>query len=466
MTAECPARKLSPPGVETGPALELVEGAGEPVWVVRSFDLARRILREPAATRQAGFGADQVFRARGMRPPVLYLEGEQHRLQRRAAARFFAPAVIEGYRPMMEQLADQLVARLRADRATDLSRLAMRMAVQVAARVIGLTDSSVSGMSRRLGAFFASNPLADGRSPAALRRRVLGGAPDRALLRRRREARHPRPAPAPGEDIISQLLERGFSDLEILTECITYAAAGMATTRELMVAAAWHLIDDADLLRRYRNCDVIARRRLLEELLRVEPVVGYLRRRTTTPYAVEGEGGTTTIEAGALVDVRLRVVNADPEVVGADGTRVCPARSLPPVGAAGGDELRRRSPPLPGWPARGDGVRDLPQSAVRQRSRGRPPAARALEPGVPGLRPQSLPGPPGPLSTSSSRRRARSAYPLQNRPKSGSSHRVARCAVTFHDQVIAVPEPRGANDQRPSTEEINPLIGPRMSPSR
>ena len=68
-------RKLSPPGVETGPALERVEGSGEPVWVVRSFALARRILREPEATRQAGFGADQVFRARGMRPPILYLEG-------------------------------------------------------------------------------------------------------------------------------------------------------------------------------------------------------------------------------------------------------------------------------------------------------------------------------------------------------------------------------------------------------
>ena len=80
------------------------------------------LLREPDATRQAGFGADQVFRARkGMRPPILYLEGEQHRLQRRAAARFFAPAVIEGYRPMMEELADQLVGRLRADRATDLT---------------------------------------------------------------------------------------------------------------------------------------------------------------------------------------------------------------------------------------------------------------------------------------------------------------------------------------------------------
>jgi cytochrome P450 len=331
MTAGCPVRKLSPPGTETGAALERVDGGVEPVWVVRSFELARLILRDPEATRQAGFGADQVLRVRTMRPPILYLEGSQHRLQRRASARFFAPAVIEGYRPMMEGLADQLVARLRADRATDLTRLAMRMAVQVAARVIGLTDSSVAGMSRRLGAFFGSNPLADGRSPADLRRRILGGVRTAhfyaadvkpAIRARRRRAR---------EDIISQLIERGFSDVEILTECITYAAAGMATTRELMTAAAWHLIDDPDLLARFRDSGVADRRLLLEELLRVEPVVGYLRRRTTRAYSIDGPTGTTILDAGALVDVRLRVVNADPAVAGADGTGVCPGRSLPPA---------------------------------------------------------------------------------------------------------------------------------------
>ena len=95
MTAGCPVRKLWPPGTETGAALERVDGGVEPVWVVRSFELARLILRDPEATRQAGFGADRVFRARSMRPPILYLEGDQHRLQRRAAARFFAPVVIE-----------------------------------------------------------------------------------------------------------------------------------------------------------------------------------------------------------------------------------------------------------------------------------------------------------------------------------------------------------------------------------
>lgn len=329
MTEACPLRKLSPPDVETGPALERVEGPDEPVWMVRSFALARQVLREPDATRQAGFGADRVFRARSMRPPILYLEGDQHRLQRRAAARFFAPAVIESYRPMMEELAEQLVGRLRADRPTDLTQLAMRMAVQVAARVIGLTDSSVTGMSRRLGAFFASNPLATGRGPAARVRSVLGGARTAhfyaadvkpAIRARRRHAR---------ADIISQLIELGFSDVEILTECITYAAAGMATTRELISAAAWHLIDDPALLERYRSRDVVGRRQLLEELLRVEPVVGYLRRRTTRAYAIDGPDGASEIPAGALVDLRLRVVNADPAVAGEEGTSVCPGRTVP-----------------------------------------------------------------------------------------------------------------------------------------
>ena len=175
MTPECPARKLVPPAAESGPDLEQVERDGDRVWVVRSFDLARQILRQSDGTRQAGFGADQVYRATGMRPPILYLEGDQHRSQRRAAARFFAPAVIEAYRPTMEQLADELVGPLRADRPTDLTTLTMRMAVQVAARVIGLTNSSVAGMSRRLGAFFGGDPLATGRSPAALRRSLMAG---------------------------------------------------------------------------------------------------------------------------------------------------------------------------------------------------------------------------------------------------------------------------------------------------
>ena len=33
----------------------------------------------------------------------------------------------------------------------------------------------------------------------------------------------------PREDVISHLLAQNYSDTEILTECVTYAAAGMVT---------------------------------------------------------------------------------------------------------------------------------------------------------------------------------------------------------------------------------------------
>ena len=257
---------------------------------------------------------------------------------------------------MMEDLADELVGRLRADRSTDLTRSSMRMAVQVAARVIGLTDSSVSGMSRRLGAFFGGNPLvAIGRSPTAVRRALLAGARTAhfyvrdvkpAIRARRRQ---------PREDIVSQLIELGFTDVEILTECITYAAAGMATTRELISAAGWHLIDDPDLWLAtapgtssdgaacWRSCSGSS------------PWSASSAGARPARSRLAGPDGPIDDRRRCAVDLRLRVVNADPAVVGDDGARVCPGRSLPLVGAPGGDELRGRPSPLPRRAARGHG---------------------------------------------------------------------------------------------------------------
>ena len=41
----------------------------------------------------------------------------------------------------------------------------------------------------------------------------------------------------PQEDVISYLIEKGYRNREILTECVTYAAAGMVTTREFICVA-------------------------------------------------------------------------------------------------------------------------------------------------------------------------------------------------------------------------------------
>jgi hypothetical protein len=85
-------------------------------------------------------------------------------------------------------------------------------------------------------------------------------------------------------------LDQGYTDREILTECLTYGAAGMATTREFIVMAAWHLFEREDLRRRFLEGDDAIRLALLEEILRLEPVVGALCRRTTRELKLDGDG--------------------------------------------------------------------------------------------------------------------------------------------------------------------------------
>ncbi|HKF89802.1 MAG TPA: cytochrome P450 [Propionibacteriaceae bacterium] len=348
MTTGYAARKLEPDGARPGPDLERVVDEFRPRWVVRSFPVARQILRASDATEQAGFGAG-MNRSK-MRPPILYQEGSQHRAQRHASARFFAPAVIEGYQPMIAELSEVLLNRLRPDKATDLSRLSMRLAVQVTGRVVGLTNSSVRGMSARLSAFFAGDPLASDRSPAGLLHTLRTTSSLLAFyhldvkpaIRARRRS--------PSADVISQLLQQGFSDFEILTEALTYAAAGMATTREFITVAAWHLLDEPELRSRYLAAARVDREAILHEILRLEPVVGELRRRTRKPVDVQTAEGPVTIPPGERIELQLRRTNADPDVVGKDPDRLCPDRTLPaavpPVVLSFGDGHHR----CPGGP--------------------------------------------------------------------------------------------------------------------
>ncbi len=348
----CPVRKLVPPDETAGgPDVERVEdGAGRRV-VVRSFDLVREVLRDEEGFHQAGFGADTVLQgASRIRPPVLYLEGPEHRAQRRAAARFFTPKAVEDYRPMMEALSERLVGEVRPDRAVDLSELSLRMAVEVAARVVGLTDSSLRGMTRRLDAFFEGDPMASRVTLRTLPHLVKAQSAlwrfywfdvKPAIRARRRQ---------PREDVMSQILAHGFSDLDVLTECVTYGAAGMVTTREFITVGAWHLLEDPALAARFRSGDREERTRILQETLRLEPVVGHLMRRATRAKTLTGADATVAVAAGDIVDLDVRAANADPRAVGEEPLGLCPERSVgkgvPPSAMSLGDGHHR----CPGGP--------------------------------------------------------------------------------------------------------------------
>lgn len=278
---------------------------------VRTFADARRLLRRDDA-RQAGFMADLITKVSLTRAPILYQHGAEHRRQRSATARFFAPRVVtSAYRTLMERTSEDLVDRLRRSGRADLDELTLEMAVTIAAEIVGLTDSDRAGMARRLGALVAGAPKSSSRLATVLgfaRGQVLAMRfmwhdvrPAVASRRRRRR-----------EDVISHLLDEGYSERAILTECLTYGAAGMITTREFITMAGWHLLENDTLRQRFLAGDEPARIAILEEILRLEPVVGTLFRRTTTDRTV--------------IAVDVRGANVDEAAVGECPYRIDPDR--------------------------------------------------------------------------------------------------------------------------------------------
>jgi cytochrome P450 len=298
---------------------------GDGVWHIDDYASARAALRS-TDTRQAGFGAESIQRRAGMRPAVLYRDGAEHREHRRQTARYFTPRRVDDkYRDMMHRYADEQCARLMRLGTADLSALSFRLAVAVASEVIGITPVR-RGTPRRLERFFSESAARPGwGSPVRIARLAAMNFAigtfyffdvRPAIAVRRRERR---------DDLISHLLDEGCTNAEILGECITFGAAGMITTREFIVVAAWHLFSDEALRAAYTSGDESARIAILHEILRLEPVVATLARRTTADLTLAG----ATIPAGARVDIGLAAANLDPDAVGAAATEVCPGRPMP-----------------------------------------------------------------------------------------------------------------------------------------
>jgi cytochrome P450 len=295
------------------------------VWHIQDYATARLFLRH-TDTRQAGLGIENALRHKDrMRLPMLYRDGPGHREQRRQTARYFTPKRVESaYQQLMHRLADEQCEVLRRRGAADLSTLSFQLAVAVAAEVVGLTESP-AGMPQRLDRFFRI-PDPDARGLTAARQKTYNNLVllsffwrdvRPAVAARRRKRR---------DDLISHLLDEGCNIAEILGECVTFAAAGMVTTREFITVAAWHLLTDETLRERYATGAPPERVAILHEILRLEPVVGDLLRWTTADVEV----GDVTIPSGARVDVAVAAANLDRGEAGDQPGAVCPGRVVGP----------------------------------------------------------------------------------------------------------------------------------------
>ncbi len=281
--------------------------------LVGRFAAAREILRSPA-TRQGGAGADLIDTGDPEKVPVFYLDGEVHKRKRAEIAKFFTPRIIATrYRAVMESVTDRLLAEFRARGEAKLDEISFALAVAVAADIVGLTDSDQAGMAARIKATLA-NIGAHRRTGLARRFAQLVQAyrglafffrDVRPAIKARRRQRR--------EDVISHLLDEGYPDKAILIECMTYAAAGMVTTREFIVMAAWHLFERDDLRARFLSGGEDDQFAILHEILRLEPIAALLHRRVKEELPAASGG---PIAAGALLAIDLRAANTDEAVIG------------------------------------------------------------------------------------------------------------------------------------------------------
>jgi cytochrome P450 len=293
-------------------------------WRLETYEEVRALLRS-TDTRQGGFGVEQAETLpRKMRRPVLWQDGPEHREDRRQTARFFTARRVESaYREMMTRVAAEQCALLRGRGSADVSRLSFAFAVAVAAEVIGLVPAK-PGMAARLQRFFDDPRVDPDDRLASLWARVralisMGRfylADVRPAVRARRRQRR--------DDLVSHLIDQGCTNGEILGECLTFAAAGMITTREFTVVAVWHLLTDDGLRTQWDAADRDGRTAILQEILRLEPVARTLYRVTTADVTV----GDATIPAGTTVAASLTAANVDPAAVGGDPERICPGRPV------------------------------------------------------------------------------------------------------------------------------------------
>ena len=327
--ARCPAdhSQYKTPRISE-PGKPAIEQDADGIWQVHGFDEAKQILRN-ADTTQMGFNAEFLDRTpSNMRRPILYLEGPEHLEQRKQTARFFTPKAVEGYRPIMEMVAKQEVAALQHSGRADLRKLSLGMAMRVVAEVVGLTSSIVPGIEKRLDAFLKDDEQKGG-SQLGGRIRLLYNRLNiltffyldvkPAINARKRQ---------PQDDLVSYLIGQGYKDWEIFTECVTYGAAGMVTTREFMALALWHLMEKPELRARYLQASEEERRAILHEILRLEPIVTQLKRKAAQDMTIESNGRPVTIRKGELIHLFVQDVNTDESVVGEGSLALCPMRDM------------------------------------------------------------------------------------------------------------------------------------------
>lgn len=324
--------------------------------VSKNFRFSREVLRSPDM-RQAASSADSMDYSKPDEISFFFLHGDEHKKRRASVAAHFAPkAIVSRYHPLMQATMDRLIGNLRRSGSGVLDEMSLELASDVTMEIVGLTETDRYDLTRQIKQIHGISKSFDKRPLYRFVHDVLLGwfhnaAHSKRILKLYKE--HIAPAAAarrtePRNDVMTYMVQNNYSMKGMIIEVMTYAAAGISTTREFMVLAAWQLFDHPELKERFLAGTEEEQFAIIEEILRLDPIAGYLYRKPVNDVTDTAEG---TIPAGQLLAVDIRGVNTDETVVGE-----CPYQIDP--------ERAKRQKIAGSWLSFGDGAHRCPGAQV------------------------------------------------------------------------------------------------------
>jgi pimeloyl-[acyl-carrier protein] synthase len=283
-------------------------------WVLTRYEDVASVLRDPNFAKEAiaafvvqRLGVDATV---GIGISMLDRDPPDHTRLRSLVSKAFTPRVVEGLRPRIQQIVDELLDRAEDHRAMDLiEEFAYPIPVIVICEMLGVPvedHERFRGWSLDLARGLDATLLGAGSDVAvraAASRRSLSDY-FRELIAERRDS--------PRGDLLSALIaaeEAGdkLSEHELLATCILLLVAGHETTVNLLGNGTLALLRHPDQLRLLReNPGLIGT--AVEELLRYDGPVQRTARVPSADAVIDGH----KIEAGEMVMPFIGAADRDP----------------------------------------------------------------------------------------------------------------------------------------------------------
>jgi cytochrome P450 len=281
-------------------------------WLLTRHEDCTAVLRNPAMSSERDLGDTgedgepsllQAYLAKLM----LFMDAPDHTRLRGLVTRAFTPRVVEGLRPRITELVDQLLDdAAEAGELDVIAGFGRPLPVAVIAEMLGVPGEDQDRF--RSWSEALAHTVDPAMTPDTAARAAVAGLEFMEYFHELSEERRQRPR----EDLLSALVAEEdagdrLSTDELVANCILLLIAGHETTTNLIGNGTLALLRNPDELARFRAAPDLAKS-AVEEILRYDSPVHLTGRGVREDVEIGG----VTVPAGDRVTILLAAANRDP----------------------------------------------------------------------------------------------------------------------------------------------------------